>query len=122
MSAKIKVAMVVTAMVSLLGLSGAGEGGCGDEAVEAVLCQSATKKICDKWFSCFPLIAKTAWTDVTTCHGNMHGWCAQSEALLGCDINNDKLRLCDTGIKSSACGTLPAECTAIFNCYTNNPK
>ena len=118
MNRKFKGMIMAAAVLGVFGLSGFGEGGCGDEVIEKALCESATRKICDKWFSCWPAISKAAWVDVGACKATVSTFCSQSEDLLGCDINNDMLRKCDNGINGSTCGLLPAECKPVFTCYT----
>ncbi len=118
MGSKLKTIMLITAVLSLFGASGFAEGGCGDEAIERALCESATNKICDKWFSCWPAMSATAWGNLSSCKASVSTWCSNSEALLGCDVNNDMLRSCNNNIKNSACGLLPAECKSIFTCWT----
>jgi hypothetical protein len=91
--------------------------GCGKEVVEAALCRDASQRLCDKQFSCFPVVAAATYKTKESCYTLWRSWCDDSEAWTGCDVNNSQLASCRDGIASSACGQYPASCTAILNCY-----
>lgn len=109
----------VVMTVALLALTW-GAAGCG-ELVEAQLCREASDKICDKWFSCWPVVSTGIWITRDNCFVEMRDWCDHSEAWTGCDVDNQMLRECNNGINSSPCGSLPPACNNLLNCYKANP-
>jgi len=107
--------MVTRALLVVVLFCAALLAGC-DEMVEAALCRDAADKICDKWFSCWPVISTTTWGTKSECRSTMRDWCSNSEEW-GCDIDNDRLRDCKNNIDNSPCGLLPASCNDIVDCY-----
>lgn len=119
--AKRRATVLSATLVALIGGAALVPAGCGDEAIEAALCRSTSAKICPKWFSCYPVIAKALWPNgEAQCKAGMQLWCDSSEAYTGCDIDNDKLRKCNNGITGSKCLSLPPECQQILSCYGVN--
>ncbi|MCC7538725.1 MAG: hypothetical protein IT379_21040 [Deltaproteobacteria bacterium] len=106
---------LVAASLCLVGL--ASTVGC-EEAQETVICDSASDKLCNKWFSCRPAVATALWRDEATCRSTVQSTCSNTEILVGCDIDNSDLAQCDQSIEDSACGALPASCEAIIDCST----
>ena len=91
--------------------------GCGGELIEKALCKDAAGKICEKWFECWPIASNTLWGSEAACATSMDSFCDDSEAWTGCDVDNAKLTECNDGIEGSACGTLPAACSDLKDCY-----
>ncbi|MBW2453707.1 MAG: hypothetical protein JRI68_04315 [Deltaproteobacteria bacterium] len=91
-----------------------------EEAIEAQLCKSASGKICDKWFDCWPIISAGLWDTLGDCKLGMRAACDNSEAWSDCDVDNDALRDCDDAIEGSPCGELPDSCYDIADCYDAN--
>jgi hypothetical protein len=91
--------------------------GCGEEAIEKLLCRSASNKICNKWFDCWPVISATIWVSLNNCKTEMNNFCDNSEEWSGCDVDNEALRECDQGIEGSPCGSLPPACHNLKDCY-----
>lgn len=91
--------------------------GCGEEATERTLCASVSRKICEKWFNCWPVVSATFWGNQEDCRIVMQANCANSEALYACDLDNLDLMNCDDEIEDSVCGSLPASCTDMVECY-----
>jgi len=105
----------LTLALVLLALTSCGK--VADEAIEAALCNSATDKICSKWFSCWPVVSAGLWTSEADCQTVMDAYCRNTEAIVGCDIDNDRMRDCDSQIASSPCGSVPSSCTLLLDCY-----
>jgi hypothetical protein len=114
-----KVPTHLTWLVLAIALAGAGAAslGCGEEATEAALCDSLSEKLCDKWFECWPVASVTFWVSEPDCRVVMRAYCNNSEALYACDLDNSDLRDCDDGIEDSVCGSLPASCSEMVECY-----
>lgn len=111
MSRLMKVVVLIVALAAALALTGCGE------LIESALCRSAASKVCDKWFTCLPGASKLLWGNSSNCYTLMNSWCDDSEAWTGCDVDNDKLSQCDADIGQSKCGSLPASCYDLLNCY-----
>ena len=88
-------------------------GGC-KRAFEVATCQSASAKACEKWFVCWPAVSAVTWGTVTGCKSSMRDWCADTE---GCNLDDKALVECNDGVADSPCGSLPASCDDLIDCY-----
>jgi hypothetical protein len=104
-------ALVTTSLLALL----LATGGC-KRAFEVANCQSASAKACEKWFACWPGASTLTWGTVAVCKSDFRDWCQNTTDE--CSLDDDALLDCDKSVADSPCGSLPASCTDLENCYT----
>ena len=114
-------AVLITTGLAAVSCSGpGGSGGPGSQAIEAVVCKSASNKACDKWFSCWPVISADFWVSLADCKLVMQAWCNDAGQWAECPVDNDSLQDCDDKIADSKCGSLPASCVDMRDCYEDS--
>ena len=82
-------------------------------------CKEFSVRICDKWFSCRPVIAAEYWVDEEDCRGIIETSCNKPEDIAGCHVDGDDISECNDQLEDSGCALIPAVCTTMVNCIAS---